>query len=278
MVDRSGPRVQKMFGQIAKHYDFLNHFLSGGIDILWRRAVVRRVKPALDPESRILDVCTGTGDLALAFWKRWQVPVLATDFTPEMLEIARNKLEKAGISADQIELAEADASALPFPDRSFQIVSVAFGLRNIEDTKKGLSEMVRVCESGGTVAILEFSTPTFPPFRWIYHFYFRHILPRIGQMTAKNQFDAYYYLPDSVGEFPCGKALAKMMEDAGLSEVRFFPMTFGIATLYTGVRPQDAELGSQDAELGPQDAELGPQDAELGPQDAELQNVPSRSE
>lgn len=239
MVDRSGPRVQKMFGQIAKHYDFLNHFLSGGIDILWRRAVVRRVKPNPDSSARILDVCTGTGDLALAFWKRWRVPVLASDFTPEMLEIGRKKLEKAGITPDQIELAEADASALPFPERSFQIVSVAFGLRNIESTEKGLSEMVRVCEPGGQVAVLEFSTPTFPPFRWVYHFYFRHILPRIGQMTAKNQFDAYHYLPESVGEFPCGQALADMMEDAGLTEVRFFPMTFGIATLYVGIRPSE---------------------------------------
>ena len=153
--------------------------------------------------------------------------------------VGRKKLEKAGISPDQIELAEADASALPFPERSFQIVSVAFGLRNIESTEKGLSEMVRVCEPGGQVAVLEFSTPTFPPFRWVYHFYFRHILPRIGQMTAKNQFDAYHYLPESVGEFPCGQALADMMEDAGLTEVRFFPMTFGIATLYVGIRPSE---------------------------------------
>ncbi|MBQ2821129.1 MAG: bifunctional demethylmenaquinone methyltransferase/2-methoxy-6-polyprenyl-1,4-benzoquinol methylase UbiE [Thermoguttaceae bacterium] len=234
MVDRSGQRVQKMFGQIAKHYDFLNHFLSCGIDILWRRAVVRRMKPEFEADSKILDICTGTGDLAIALWKRWRIPVVGGDFTPEMLEIGRKKLQKKKISPEEVFLMEADASAMPFRDEEFQIVTVAFGLRNVHDTRKGLSEMVRVCREGGKVGILEFSIPTFPPFRWFYLFYFRHILPKIGQFTARNQFDAYHYLPESVGEFPYGQELARMMEEAGLSEVKFFPMTFGIATLYVG--------------------------------------------
>lgn len=234
MVDHSGQRVQKMFGQIAKRYDFLNHFLSGGIDVLWRRAVVCRMKPESDIDSKILDICTGTGDLAIAFWKRWRVPIIGADFTPEMLEIGRQKLEKKKISPDQIQLIEADACALPFHDEEFQLVTVAFGLRNVHDARQGLSEMVRVCRHGGKIGILEFSIPTFPLFRWLYLFYFSHILPKIGQFTAQNQFDAYHYLPESVREFPYGRELAGMMEDAGLSDVKFFPMTFGIATLYVG--------------------------------------------
>ena len=237
MVDRSGNRVKKMFGQIASRYDFLNHFLSGGIDCLWRRAVVRRVRPDLNSSSKILDVCTGTGDLAIAYWKRWHVPVIGSDFTPEMLEIGRQKLQKIGVQESEIQLVEADSTQLPFADATFQIVSVAFGLRNVENTQKGLAEMARVCAPAGQVAILEFSLPTFPPFRWLYLFYFHHILPRIGQMTAHNQFDAYHYLPESVREFPQGKKLAGMMEAAGLCDVHFFPMTFGIATLYVGRKP-----------------------------------------
>ncbi len=234
MVDRSGQRVKKMFGQIAPRYDFLNHFLSGGIDYLWRMAVVRKVRPNQDSELKILDICTGTGDLAIAFWKRWKVPVVGGDFTPEMLEIGREKLKRSGITEEQVRLVEADASDMPFREGEFQIVSVAFGLRNIEDTERGLSEMVRVCASEGQVAVLEFSLPTFFLFRWVYLFYFRYILPKIGQFTAKNQWDAYNYLPQSVQEFPQGETLAEMMRRAGLSDVRYFPMTFGIATLYVG--------------------------------------------
>lgn len=237
MVDRSETRVRQMFGQIAHRYDFLNHFLSCGIDFLWRRAVVRKVKPISSSKAPILDICTGTGDLAFAFWRRYRIPVVAADFTPEMLEIGRKKAEKAGISEENVTFLEADASRMPFEDGKFQIVSVAFGLRNIENTRLGLSEMVRVCVSGGTVAILEFSLPTFAPFRWIYLFYFRRVLPYIGQITAKNQYEAYKYLPESVGEFPYGKVLAGMMEESGLSDVHFYPMTFGIATLYTGKKP-----------------------------------------
>ncbi|MBQ9455818.1 MAG: bifunctional demethylmenaquinone methyltransferase/2-methoxy-6-polyprenyl-1,4-benzoquinol methylase UbiE [Thermoguttaceae bacterium] len=234
MVDHSGTRVKKMFGQIAPRYDFLNHFLSGGVDRFWRWYVVRKVRPNRDLDGKILDICTGTGDLAIAFWKRYKIPVVGGDFTPEMLEFGRKKHEKMGISPEQIELVEADATAIPYPDDTFRIVSVAFGLRNVENWEKGLSEMTRVCVPGGQVAVLEFSLPTFPPFRWLYLFYFRHILPKIGQWTARNQFDAYNYLPESVAAFPQGKELAGMMESAGLSDVRFWPLTFGIATLYVG--------------------------------------------
>ncbi len=235
-----------MFGQIAPRYDFLNHFLSGGVDYLWRRAVVRRARPNPDSHLKILDICTGTGDLAIAFWKRWRIPVVGGDFTPEMLEIAREKLKRLRITEERIQFVEADASSLPFRDGEFQIVSVAFGLRNIENTERGLSEMTRVCASGGQVAVLEFSLPTCFLFRWAYLLYFRRILPRIGQFVAKNQWEAYNYLPQSVQEFPQGEELAEMMRRAGLTDVQFFPMTFGIATLYVGRKLETTTQNQKD--------------------------------
>ena len=232
-LDRSTSRIQKMFAEIAPRYDFLNHVLSCGIDRRWRRRVVKTLAPTKD--ARILDICTGTGDLALEFHKRCGVQVTAADFCDEMLEIAREKAKKRGV-AEHVTFQHEDAMRLSFPDDSFQYVTVAFGLRNIEDTRQGLSEMARVCTPGGKVAVLELSTPTMFPIRQLYHFYFRHILPRVGQLVAKNRQDAYNYLPASVGEFPQGSALTKMMEDAGLRETFYRPMTFGIATLYVGTK------------------------------------------
>ncbi|MFG0333019.1 MAG: bifunctional demethylmenaquinone methyltransferase/2-methoxy-6-polyprenyl-1,4-benzoquinol methylase UbiE [Maioricimonas sp. JB049] len=231
-VDKSNQRVRRMFGEIAPRYDLMNHVLSGGVDYWWRWRTVRLVPPTGD--APILDVCTGTGDLAFAYRKKsgGRVPVVGTDFTFEMLQRAREK----GKSSD-VAFMEADTQVLPFPADTFQIVSVAFGLRNVCDTQAGLREMTRVCVPGGHVAILEFSQPTNPVFKRIYAAYFKHVLPRIGQLFAKNQHDAYNYLPESVAQFPEGQALAALMEEAGLDEVRFHPLTFGIATLYIGRKP-----------------------------------------
>ncbi|MDO4570649.1 MAG: bifunctional demethylmenaquinone methyltransferase/2-methoxy-6-polyprenyl-1,4-benzoquinol methylase UbiE [Planctomycetia bacterium] len=240
MVDRSSHRVQKMFGEIAGRYDFLNHFLSMGIDHWWRWGVVRNVAPRNIPGAKILDVCTGTGDLAIAFWKKYHIPVVGVDFCVEMLEIGREKIRKLNANAESgaetLELREGDACALPFDDETFEVVSVAFGLRNVEDMRRGLQELIRVCVPGGKVAILEFSTPTFPPIRWAYSFYFHKILPRIGQLVAKNRFSAYEYLPQSVDEFPQGEKLTQIMREMGLESVAYRPLTFGIATLYTGTK------------------------------------------
>jgi demethylmenaquinone methyltransferase/2-methoxy-6-polyprenyl-1,4-benzoquinol methylase len=241
-VDKSEARVRQMFGEISGRYDLMNHVLSGGVDVYWRWRTVRAVAPV--GTAPILDVCTGTGDLALAYWNKGkgQVPVEATDFTPEMLRIAEAKRDKRhsqqlAAGAARLTFREADTQHLPFDDNLFQIVSVAFGLRNVTNTEMGLKEMVRVCQRGGRVAVLEFSMPTNPVLNWGYRYYFKNVLPRIGQMFARNRQEAYNYLPESVSQFPYGKALADKMEACGLSNVRWTPMTFGIATLYVGQKP-----------------------------------------
>lgn len=231
-----------MFGEISGRYDFLNHFLSGGTDYYWRWRTVRMVPPKGD--APILDVCTGTGDLAIAYWRRGRnLEVIGTDFTPQMLRIAETKRDRTkkkptdrnpSNSDALLTFIEADTQHLPFDDNRFQIVSVAFGLRNVSDTMAGLREMLRVCQPGGRVAVLEFSLPGNPVLRWLYLKYFKYVLPRIGQMLAQNRQSAYNYLPASVSEFPYGERLADMMREAGMINVTWTPFTFGIATLYVG--------------------------------------------
>lgn len=244
-VDKTGTRIRRMFGEISGRYDFLNHFLSGGTDIYWRWRTVRRVAPTGD--APILDVCTGTGDLAIAYWKkaRGKSRVVGTDFTHEMLVIARHKAAQLtgrdGTESQVLSFLEADTLKLPFADNQFQIVSVAFGLRNVADTISGLREMARVCQPGGRVVVLEFSMPSNRLFGAIYRWYFKHILPRIGQLLARNTEAAYNYLPQSVSQFPQGAELTGMMEAAGLIYGTYTPLTFGIATLYVGVKPAPEE-------------------------------------
>lgn len=232
-----------MFGEISGRYDLMNHLLSGGVDYYWRWRTIRAVAPkGTEP---ILDVCTGTGDLALAYWKAGggRVPVMATDFTPEMLRLAEQKAARTygkqiADGASPLTFLEADTQKLPFDDNEFQIVSVAFGLRNVTNTETGLREMTRVCQAGGRVVVLEFSMPTNPLFLFVYRNYFKYVLPRIGQLLAKNKQSAYDYLPASVSEFPYGQALADKMTACGLTDVTWTPLTFGIATLYVGTKPK----------------------------------------
>lgn len=233
-VDKSEARVRRMFGDIAGRYDFLNHLLSMGIDVYWRWRTVRKVPP--QGNEPVLDLCTGTGDLALAYHRagKGRTPVIGADFCHPMLVIGQDKAMRAG--AEQVTFVEADAQKLPFAEGAFQIVSVAFGLRNVSDTDRGLREMLRVCRGGGRIAVLEFSMPRFRPFRALYGWYFRHVLPRIGQALMRNGNDAYHYLPESVGEFPCGEALAERMRTAGARDVRYYPLTLGVATLYVGTK------------------------------------------
>lgn len=239
-VDKSNQRVRNMFAEIAGGYDRMNHLLSMNVDHYWRWRTVRMVPPK--GEAPILDLCTGTGDLALAYWKAAKrIPgpapsITAADFCPEMLAVGREK-KKSRRAGEELQFVEADAQALPFPSDHFQIVSVAFGLRNVADTDQGLREMTRVCRPGGKVAVLEFSQPTRQPMKAAYGWYFRNVLPRIGQLLTPNHANAYDYLPASVGEFPHGQELADRMTSAGLSNVWFQPLTFGIATLYTGTKP-----------------------------------------
>lgn len=235
-VDKSGQRVRQMFGEISHRYDLMNHVLSCGTDIYWRWRTVRLAAP--QGAAPILDVCSGTGDLALAYHKRTRgrVPVIGTDFTHNMLVHANAKRDRS--SAGNLPLfLEADTQRLPFADATFQIVSVAFGLRNVSDTRAGLREMTRVCRPGGRVVVLEFSMPRVPLVGTFYRWYFQHVLPRIGQFLARNRQSAYNYLPASVSEFPSGRALADVMQDCGLQDVQWTPLTLGVATLYVGHKP-----------------------------------------
>lgn len=233
-LDKSNARVREMFRQIAPRYDLMNHLLSLNIDKLWRRKTVRRLR--IDGPAPILDVCTGTGDLALAISRRVgpDTPVVGSDFCHAMLAIGDQKRRQQPDA--NVNFLEADAQQLPFDDNQFQVVTVAFGLRNVADTDRGISEMVRVCRPGGQVVVLEFSQPTAPGLKQAYQFYFRHALPRIGQLLARNDKSAYQYLPESVGKFPCGQELADRMTQNGLSDVKFTPLTFGVATIYEGTK------------------------------------------
>ena len=232
-VDKSGERVRGMFAEIAPRYDLVNRLLSGGIDVLWRRTTVRRAPP---PKSgAILDVCCGTGDLALAYAARASsdVRVVASDFCRPMLDRGEEKAIKAGRA---IEWIEADAMRLPFDAAEFDLVTVAFGLRNIADTARGLAEMARVTKPGGKLAILEFSLPRSVLVRTGYLWYFRNVLPRLGNAVARNGSDAYTYLNQSVEEFPSGERLAALVRAAGYEAVEMIPLTFGIATLTIATR------------------------------------------
>jgi demethylmenaquinone methyltransferase/2-methoxy-6-polyprenyl-1,4-benzoquinol methylase len=240
-VDKSNARVQEMFRQIAPRYDAMNHLLSMNVDRYWRYRAVRKLN--LQPNIPALDTCTGTGDLALSIAKHAPegVDVVGSDFCNAMLEIARDKRLPAKDGAKPVEFIEADSQALPFGDNLFQCVTVAFGLRNVADTDLGLREMLRVCRPGGQVLILEFSRPTMIGLKQSYNFYFKHVLPRLGQLFARNDKSAYEYLPESVGQFPDGQALADRMTIAGMQEVGFTPLTFGVATIYVGKKPTAAE-------------------------------------
>jgi demethylmenaquinone methyltransferase/2-methoxy-6-polyprenyl-1,4-benzoquinol methylase len=235
-VDKSGGRVQGMFAEIAPRYDLVNRMLSGGIDVWWRHVTVSRAPPPR--AGAMLDVCTGTGDLALAYAAKGgpDLRIVAGDFCRPMLDRGIAKARKAGNSAARIEWVEADATALPFPAAAFDLVTVAFGLRNVSDTAQGLAEMARVLKPGGRLAILEFALPRSPLIRAGYLWYFRNVLPWLGNAVARNRSDAYTYLNRSVEEFPSGEGLASLVRAAGFDRVEIVPVTFGIAALTVATR------------------------------------------
>ncbi|MBY0524068.1 MAG: bifunctional demethylmenaquinone methyltransferase/2-methoxy-6-polyprenyl-1,4-benzoquinol methylase UbiE [Gemmataceae bacterium] len=235
LLDKRETRIRQMFNNIAPTYDLLNHLLSLNIDRYWRWRTTRLAPPTND--GPILDLCTGTGDLALAYDRaaKGAVPIVGADFCHEMLVRAERKSQRRHV-ADRLRFVEADAQHLPFPDNMFQIVTVAFGLRNVTDTDRGIAEMVRVTRPGGRVAILEFSQPRHWLFGRMYRFYFRRMLPLIGQVLSRSKDSAYRYLPASVLEFPDGEALAERLRKHGLTDVHWHPFTFSIATLYVGTK------------------------------------------
>ena len=225
--------VRGMFGRVAHRYDLANHLLSLNIDRLWRARTVRRVRHILEqPDARVLDICCGTGDLVLALAgdTRHARPVLGSDFCHPMLTAARDKVARRGGSAV---LFEADALRLPVRDASLDLITVAFGFRNLANYEAGLREMRRALRPGGTAAILEFSQPPNRIFAAMYNWYSREILPIIGGALSGSR-DAYRYLPESVRKFPSAAQLASDMQRAGFEEVRYEHWTGGIVALHLG--------------------------------------------
>jgi demethylmenaquinone methyltransferase/2-methoxy-6-polyprenyl-1,4-benzoquinol methylase len=225
--------VESMFDSIAWRYDFLNHFLSFGIDHLWRRKAIKIISESYI-EPHILDVATGTGDLAIAAVRLSPAKIYGIDISANMLDIGRQKLMDKGLD-NNIELLYGDSENIPFGDSLFDVAMVAFGVRNFSDPLKGLSEMRRVIRQGGLVMILEFSKPSAFPFRPVYNFYFRNILPIFGKLFSKDK-SAYRYLPYSVMQFPDNDAFLDLLRMAGFSDTKQIKMTGGIASIYTGVK------------------------------------------
>jgi demethylmenaquinone methyltransferase / 2-methoxy-6-polyprenyl-1,4-benzoquinol methylase len=223
--------VREMFSGIAGKYDLLNHVLSVNIDKRWRRLVREKLTVILaDPSAVVLDVACGTGDLALELKRNANARVIGSDFCHPMLEIAA---EKAGNDRQPIPFIEGDAMNLPFGDDSFDAVTIAFGLRNLSNFEDGLRELRRILKPGGTLAVLEFSSPVIPGFRGLFNFYFTKILPRIGGVVSGSR-GAYEYLPDSVSKFPDQKGLAGLMRSTGFGDVDFTNLTGGIAAIHLG--------------------------------------------
>lgn len=223
--------VRRMFGRIAPRYDLLNHLLSFNLDKRWRARTVARVSEILDrPDARVLDLCCGTGDVALALESRGRRPMLASDFCHPMLVEARRKIAARGFHTP---LFEADALSLPLANSSLDLITVAFGFRNLANYRIGLEEMLRVLKPGGVAAILEFSQPSNSAFRGLYGFFSTRVLPRIGGMVSGSP-EAYSYLPESIRKFPGAEQLAQEMRNGGFSGVEFERMTGGAVALHIG--------------------------------------------
>ncbi|WP_109831349.1 bifunctional demethylmenaquinone methyltransferase/2-methoxy-6-polyprenyl-1,4-benzoquinol methylase UbiE [Reichenbachiella versicolor] len=234
--DQTGSKkeqVSQMFDSISKKYDFLNHFLSMGIDIIWRKKAMKQLK-ANQPKL-ILDVATGTGDLAIEALKSLQPDkVIGVDISRGMLDVGIEKMKKLGLS-EKIEMQMGDSEQLLFEDNKFDAVIVAFGVRNFQNLEKGLADMKRVLKDGGKLMVLEFSKPTKFPMKQLYGFYFKAILPLIGKLVSKDN-AAYTYLPESVQEFPYGDGFLEVLTKVGLKETKCIPLTFGISSIYTAVK------------------------------------------
>jgi demethylmenaquinone methyltransferase / 2-methoxy-6-polyprenyl-1,4-benzoquinol methylase len=224
--------VRTLFNNIAYRYDLLNHVLSGGIDLYWRRKAIQ-ILSEIQPK-RILDVATGTADFALAAMSLHPEKIIGVDISESMLDIGREKVAAKKLS-DTITLQSGEAEQLRFDTGYFDAAIVAFGARNFEHLDKGLSEMQRVLRMGGKIIVLEFSKPHLFPFRQLYFFYFKNILPFVGRLVSKDN-EAYQYLPDTVMKFPEGKEFLRRLQSAGFSYLKEQRLTFGIATIYSGVK------------------------------------------
>jgi len=225
-------QVAEMFDNISKRYDFLNHFLSAGVDFYWRKKAIQQLNN-LNPK-KILDVATGTGDFAIQALDVNPDEVIGVDISEGMLDIGRVKLKRKKLD-NRIKLLSGDSEKLDFEDNMFDAVIVAFGVRNFEDLEKGLGDMRRVLRDNGMMVVLEFSKPTVFPLKQIFSLYFRAILPTIGKLISKDG-SAYNYLPESVNEFPYGDNFLSILNKLGFKNTRCIPLTFGISTIYTGTK------------------------------------------
>jgi len=231
--DTKKSQVARMFNNIAPRYDLLNHLLSMGIDKIWRKRAIALLKNLQKPH--VLDVATGTGDLAIALHKRLKTKVTGLDLSSEMLKVAEQKVAK--LKLQDIDLILGDSEHLPFETNTFDAVTVAFGVRNFENLEKGLAEMMRVIKPNGKMVILEFSKPSGFPMKQIYGFYFSVILPFWGGLISRDK-AAYTYLPESVSQFPEGKVFMDLLSSLGMINVKQYRQTFGIATIYFCEKPQ----------------------------------------
>jgi demethylmenaquinone methyltransferase/2-methoxy-6-polyprenyl-1,4-benzoquinol methylase len=233
--EKDPAEIQTMFSAIAPRYDLLNRVLSLGVDGYWRRFAVGLL-PKLE-NARFLDVATGTCDVALEIVKRFppDAKVVGVDFSEGMLELGREKVRKTGYQ-DRIDIRAADATALPFEDNFFNAAIIAFGIRNVRDYRRGISEMGRVVKSGGKIVILEFTSIQSRFFRTPYRFYITKVLPFIGELISGRK-GAYKYLPSSMLEFPGPEEFKNAIEEAGLRHVMYYKLTFGIAAVHVGTKP-----------------------------------------
>tara|TARA_R110002020_G_scaffold41067_6_gene121084 strand:- start:21308 stop:22081 length:774 start_codon:yes stop_codon:yes gene_type:complete len=226
-------QVEQMFDTISENYDGLNRVISLGSDIKWRKKVIKMV--AEKKPRTILDIATGTGDLAIQFAEKISAEkIVGLDLSEGMLSVARKKVSGKEIS-EKIEFVQADSEALPFEDNTFDAITVSFGIRNFEDLEKGLSEIFRVLKKGGIFVILETSVPSKFPFKQGYYFYSKNILPLVGKMFSKDKV-AYKYLSESASVFPHGEALNNILRKIGFKEVKNKPQTFGVATIYNATK------------------------------------------
>ena len=223
-------QVAEMFDNISPKYDFLNHLLSAGIDIYWRKRAIRLLRSE-KPET-ILDIATGTGDFAIEALALKPKKIVGVDISEGMLAVGREKIKKLGME-NVISLQTGDSVQLPFENNAFDAVIASFGVRNFENLLAGLTDMFRVMKPGGTCVVVEFSKPKSFPFKQLYNFYFRYILPTVGRLVSKDQ-SAYSYLPASVKAFPDGNDFLKIYEQAGFQHTKCVPLTFGICSIYVG--------------------------------------------
>ncbi|SMC88742.1 bifunctional demethylmenaquinone methyltransferase/2-methoxy-6-polyprenyl-1,4-benzoquinol methylase UbiE [Moheibacter sediminis] len=221
-------QVEQMFDNISPKYDLLNRVLSMGIDVSWRKKVVKSIK-ASNPKT-ILDIATGTGDLAIQMAKSTEAKITGFDLSAGMLEVGRKKVKEEGLE-NRIEMIQGDAENMPFEDNSFDCITVAFGVRNFENLEKGLNDIYRVLKPGGKFIILEFSQPESFPMKQLYGFYSKNILPQIGKKISKDQ-SAYTYLPDSVKAFPYGEKMKLILKNSNFVQPFDKKLTFGIASIY----------------------------------------------